>query len=61
MHHHIITSHLQIIRIICKSVNSYFTAFGYTHDDDDDDDGVYPKAVNVNLHANLQIIKSVKL
>ena len=33
-------------------------------DDDDDDDGgggVYLKAVNINLRANLQIIKSVNL
>ena len=29
--------------------------------DDDDDDGVYLKAVNINLRANLQIIKSVNL
>ena len=31
------------------------------HDDDDDDGGVYLKAVNINLRANLQIIKSVNL
>ena len=30
-------------------------------DDDDDDDGVYLKAVNINLRANLQILKSVNL
>ena len=30
-------------------------------DDDDDDDGVYLKAVNTNLRANLQMIKSVNL
>ena len=30
-------------------------------DDDDDDDGVYLKAVNIDLRANLQIIKSVNL
>ena len=29
--------------------------------DDDVDDGVYLKAVNINLRANLQIIKSVNL
>ena len=34
---------------------------GPSDDDDDDDDGVYLKAVNINLRANLQIIKSVNL
>ena len=29
--------------------------------DDDGDDGVYLKAVNIDLRANLQIIKSVNL
>ena len=30
-------------------------------DQDDDDDGVYLKPVNINLRANLQILKSVNL
>ena len=30
-------------------------------DDDDDKEGVYLKAVNINLSANLQKIKSVNL
>ena len=34
---------------------------GEPHHDDDDDDGVYLKAVNTNLRANLQMIKSVNL
>ena len=43
-------------------IDEYDTEEGGKDDDvDDDENGVYLKAVNINLRANLQKIKSVNL